>query len=91
MHVMLLPPHLGKHQRMSHDNRTAQFSPFAALTGCEAEVAEAGQMTNCRIELSECEIAKLNERNTFIQRRIDYQLRKLTSSDASLGRLLFFE
>ena len=47
---------------MSHDNRTVQFSPFAALTGCEAEVAEAGQMTNCRIELSECEIAKLNER-----------------------------
>lgn len=48
-------------------------------------------MPNCKIKLSECEIAKLNERNTFIQRRIDYQLRKLTSSDASLGRLPFFE
>ena len=48
-------------------------------------------MPNCKIEQSECEKAELNEHLIFIQRWIDQKLRKLTSSDASLGRLPFFK
>ena len=33
--------------------RAAQFSPFAALTGYEAAVAEAGRLVDERLELSE--------------------------------------
>lgn len=76
---------------MIPDNRTVPFSPFAALIGREAEVTKAKKMPNCKIELSECEKAELNERLIFIQRWIDQKLRILTSSDASLGRLPFFK
>ena len=38
---------------MSRQNRAAQFSPFAALTGYEAAIAEAGRLTEEFRELSE--------------------------------------
>ena len=42
-----------KRAQMSNYDRAAQFSPFAALTGYEAAVAEAGRLTDERLELSE--------------------------------------
>ena len=74
-----------KHPQMSLDNRAAQFSPFAALTGYEVEVTEAGRMTDRRIELSECEKAELNQRLQCIQGWIDQQPGKWASLDASLS------
>ena len=38
---------------MSNYDRAAQFSPFAALTGFDAAIAETGRLTDCRIELDE--------------------------------------
>ena len=37
------------HPRMSLHDRAAQFSPFAALTGHHAAIAETGRLTDRRI------------------------------------------
>ena len=42
-----------KHERMSLYARSAQFAPFAALTGYEEEVLETGRLTSERIEIEE--------------------------------------
>lgn len=42
-----------QHARMSAYDRAAQFSPFAALTGFDAAIAETGRLTDSRIELDE--------------------------------------
>ena len=47
------PQHDPAHPRMPMENRAAQFSPFAALTGYEAVVEETARWTESRIELSE--------------------------------------
>lgn len=72
-----------KHPQMSRYNRAAQFSPFAALVGYDAEVAEAGRMTDRRIELSESEKAVLDERLHIIQKWIDQRPSKWDLSSAS--------
>ena len=36
-------PTSGKHPRMAAEKRAAQFLPFAALTGYDAAIAEAGE------------------------------------------------
>ena len=38
---------------MARQDRAAQFSPFAALTGFGDEIAETGRLTDARIELDE--------------------------------------
>ncbi|MGI6265142.1 MAG: hypothetical protein ACOYJY_06745, partial [Acutalibacteraceae bacterium] len=49
-------------KRMSAVERAAQFSPFAALTGYEAVVAESARRTDQRIELTEESKLALDER-----------------------------
>ena len=46
------------HPRMSLYDRAAQFSPFAALTGHSAAIAETGRLTDRRVELDEYEMAR---------------------------------
>ena len=48
------------HPRMSLENRAAQFSPFAALTGYEGVIQETARQTHERIELSEDVRAQLD-------------------------------
>lgn len=44
--IMELPHHQSdRRPHMSLQNRAAQFSPFAALTGYEAAISEAGRLT----------------------------------------------
>lgn len=50
------------HPRMSRLDRAAQFSPFAALTGYDDAVKETARLTDRRVELSEDELAVLDER-----------------------------
>ena len=45
---------------MSNRERAAQFAPFAALTGYEAELAETARLTESQIELTEGEQQRLN-------------------------------
>ncbi len=49
-----------KHPRMSMYARAAQFSPFAALTGHDAAIAETARLTDKKIELSEEQLNDLN-------------------------------
>lgn len=52
--IIHLPRHVSPtHPPMSMENRAAQFSAFAALSGYEDAVRETGRLTQERIELSE--------------------------------------
>ena len=44
---------ISKHPQMSLYQRSAQFAPFAALTGYEGQVKETSRLTDRRIELYE--------------------------------------
>lgn len=61
--IIHLPHHVSKkHPQMSMQDRAAQFSPFAALTGYDAAVEETARLTDRRIELDEYEVQQLDER-----------------------------
>lgn len=49
------------HPQMSMINRAAQFSPFAALTGYDDQIAETARLTDRRIELTEAEEAEISK------------------------------
>lgn len=49
-----------KHKRMSIEIRSAQFSPFAALTGFNDEIKETERLVDKRILLDEDEKEKIN-------------------------------
>ena len=55
------------HSRMSLHDRAAQFSPFAALTGHHAAIAETGRLTDQRIELDESESARVDAELQHLQ------------------------
>ena len=59
--IIRLPhPDSPRHPRMSLYDRAAQFSPFAALTGHSAAIAETGRLTDHRAELDEYEMARVD-------------------------------
>ena len=61
--IINLPhPTSKKHPRMSRQNRAAQFSPFAALTGYDAEIREIARQTEKKKQLSEEQWDILNEK-----------------------------
>lgn len=52
--IIEFPHHVSPvHPQMARSDRAAQFSPFAALTGYEMVIQEAGRTTDERIELDE--------------------------------------
>lgn len=60
--LLPLPHPVSKvHPRMSRQDRAAQFSPFAALTGYEAVIQEAARRTEEQRELSEQELMQLDD------------------------------
>lgn len=59
-----------KHPRMDQSDRAAQFSAFAALSGHDAAIKEAGRITGEKIELGEDAIAYLDEQLNRIRARI---------------------
>ena len=63
-------PYPQKSRRMSNYDRAAQFSPFAALTGFEAAIAETARLTDHRIELDEGGKALLDEKLRLIEENI---------------------
>ena len=50
-----------KRAKMSMVDRGAQFSPFAALVGYDAAIAETARLTDFRMELTESAKLELNE------------------------------
>lgn len=59
------------HPRMARENRAAQFSPFAALTGYEDAAREEARLTDEKAELSEDMKDELDAKFSLIQERID--------------------
>ena len=55
-------PYPRRPRRMSNYDRAAQFSPFAALTGHEAAIAETARLTDSAIELVADGIAMIDEK-----------------------------
>ena len=69
--IINLPhPTSRKRPRMSVQDRAAQFSPFAALTGYDAAIRETARLTEERIELNEYEQAVLDQRITLLQEHL---------------------
>ena len=57
-----LPHHVSQTRpRMPMEDRAAQFSPFAALTGYDAAIKETARQTQERMDLDEYEKEALNE------------------------------
>lgn len=68
--IINLPhPTSKKHPRMSRQNRAAQFSPFAALTGYDAVIKETERNIEEKRILSEDAIAEINENLQLIQEK----------------------
>lgn len=68
--------HLSHHvsvtrKRMSMHDRAAQFSPFAALTGYDAAIAETGRLTDSVTELVSDETSALDEKIRLIAENLD--------------------
>lgn len=59
-----------KHAPMSCYDRAAQFSPFAALTGYDGVIEEAGRLTDSAALLDEGGMALLDEKLQQIQAHI---------------------
>ena len=65
--ISYLPhPTSKKHPRMSMEERAAQFSPFAALTGFGGVIQETGRLTDARVELGESDRAELEQTLNFL-------------------------
>lgn len=69
--IINLPHHVSdKRPQMSMQDRAAQFSPFAALTGYDGEIKEAARLTDSKIELDEYEKQEVDEMIQLILRHI---------------------
>ena len=70
-HIINLPRHTSKHHPpMSRENRAAQFSPFAALTGYDDLIAESDRQTDERQILDDDDKASLNDRINILLNNI---------------------
>lgn len=64
--IQMPHPTSTKHPRMSLSNRAAQFSPFAALSGHSAALAETARLTDQEIELTEDLKAVLDQKQRIL-------------------------
>ena len=64
---------VSKRPRMSLKQRSAQFAPFAALTGYKGQVKETARLTNKKIEINEELKEILNKKIQLIQKKIKEQ------------------
>lgn len=72
--IINLPhPTSQRHPRMPIHDRAAIFSPFAALSGHGAAIAETARLTERRIELDEDTRAELDRRQAILLGHIDEQ------------------
>ena len=69
--IICLPRPQSRRVRMTNYDRAAQFSPFAALTGFDAAIAETGRLTDRRIELDEGGKELLDEQMRSVAEQIE--------------------
>ncbi len=73
--IINLPHHVStKHHPMSILNRSAQFAPFAALTGYEDAIDETARLTDQKAELDEDAVEELNTKLRMIYEHIEDRL-----------------
>ena len=69
--IINLPHHVStKHPQMSLEARSAQFAPFAALTGYDDAIEETGRLTTDKIDLDEEIKNKINEKIKIIKNNL---------------------
>lgn len=69
--IIDLPRHISRTRgKMSLRDRSAQFSPFAAVTGHDHAIKETSRLTDKRIELDENTKNHINEKLRIIQENI---------------------
>ena len=69
--IINLPHYESKtRKRMSLEARSAQFAPFAALTGYDDKVKETARRTDKRIELSDEEYNIINTKLQIIKEHV---------------------
>ena len=66
-------PLCARHAPMRRCDRAAQFAPFAALSGFDETVQEAGRLTQAQIELAENEREALNDALVRLAARLPEQ------------------
>ena len=72
--ILHLPhPTSARHPRMPISERTAMFSPFAALTGHGDAIRETARLTDEKIELDEDTKAELDRRQVVLLEHISEQ------------------
>lgn len=72
--IIHLPHPVSKHHpQMALEDRAAQFSPFAALTGHEAAIQETQRLTEREVRLDENVLEKLNEKWQWIETHLSQQ------------------
>lgn len=70
--IINMPRHISKkHPQMSLEARSAQFAPFAALTGYDEQIEETSRITCQKKELNEEQKENLNNKLQKIQEQID--------------------
>ncbi len=70
--IIHLQHHVSKTRpQMSLEDRAAQFSPFAALTGYDAAILETGRLTEEKSELGEETRAILDRKQRYLAEIID--------------------
>lgn len=75
-----------KHKRMSIEARSAQFAPFAALTGYEDAIKETARLTDERIEIDDGLKQILNNRLMYaINNNIEVTLTYFVNDEKKLG------
>ncbi len=69
--IIDLPHHVSRsRKRMSVQDRAAQFSPFAALTGYDDAIREEARLTAGKAELAEDEKRELDQKYRYLQENI---------------------
>lgn len=70
--IINLPHHVSKTRpQMPMQDRAAQFSPFAALSGYEETIKEAGRLVGTQVFLDEEELSKLDAKFQILNDRLE--------------------
>lgn len=62
---------ISKYNHLSMDARASQFAPFAALTGYDEKIKEAGRITDKKVENSEELDNTLNNKLNFLNKHLE--------------------
>ena len=72
--IIDLPHHVSqRHPQMPMEKRAAQFSPFAAVSGHDDAIHEMARLTDEQLELTEDEIAVIDEKLQWLRAHIKEQ------------------